>query len=417
MSTHPSHSSEDSERLNLREHAWPLYRTANVCAFVGLIAAVALGYHDNVHSGHWSRFLYAYLVSFMFFLAIALGGLAFVMIQQLVRAGWSVNVRRMAEWLASSIPVLAVLSAPILLSVVFTKGDLYRWAGGTVEGEPLVGFKRFYLQPWFFIFRVIIYFVVWSILGTWFWKQSTKQDQTRDWTLTRRMSAVAAPGMVLYAITVTLASFDFLMSLDPHWSSTIFGVYFFGDCMISVFCVMSLTALFLQSRGFLRQSITVEHYQDLGKYLFAFTFFWGYIAYSQYMLQWYGNMPEETGWWRLRGATTVTADVNAWSGIVLALLFGHLLIPFAGLLSRHVKRSRKGLAFFAVWQLCFVWVDMFFLAMPEFNGRFHLSLIDVAAFLGIGGVFVSVVLRKAAHDALRPLADPRLADSLEFQNI
>jgi hypothetical protein len=417
VATHPTHSPEDSERLSLRDHAWPLYRTAQICAFVGLAAAVLLGYRDNLHTGTWARFFFAYLVSFMFFLAISLGGLAFIMIQQLVRAGWSVDVRRMAEWLASSIPVMAVLSAPIVLSVLFTKGDLYHWAGGHVQGEPLTGFKRMYLNPGFFVLRIVFYFLVWSILGIWFWKQSTKQDVTGDWKLTECMSAVAAPGMVLYAITVTGAAFDLLMTLDPHWSSTIFGVYFFAECMISVFCVMTLTAMYLQSRGFLRQSITVEHYQDLGKYIFAFTFFWGYIAYSQYMLQWYGNMPEETGWWRLRGATTVAADVNAWSGIVLALLFGHLLIPFAGLLSRHVKRSRKGLAFFAVWQLCFVWVDMLFLVMPELNGKFHMSFIDVAAFLGIGGVFVSTVLRKAAHDALRPLHDPRLADSLEFQNI
>jgi hypothetical protein len=417
VAEHPHNSSEDTERLNLREHAWPLYMTAHVCAIVGLLGAVALGYRDYMHSHNWGRFLYAYLVSFMFFLAISLGGLAFTMIQQLVRAGWSVNVRRMAEWLASSIPVMAALSAPIVLSLFLTKGDLFHWAGGTVQGEPLKGFKAFYLQPWFFTLRMVFYFAVWSILGTWFWKQSTKQDHTGDWKITECMAAVAAPGMVIYAITLTGAAFDLIMSLDPHWSSTIFGVYFFAECMISVFSVMALTAMFLQSRGFLRQSITVEHYHDLGKYIFAFTFFWGYIAYSQYMLQWYGNMPEETGWWRLRGATTVAADVNRWSGIVLALLFGHLLIPFAGLLSRQVKRSRKGLAFFAVWQLCFVWVDMLFLIMPELNGKFHFSFIDIAAFFGIGGVFVSVVLRKAAHDALRPLHDPRLTDSLEFQNI
>jgi hypothetical protein len=413
----PHSTSDTSERLNLREHAWPLYMTAHICAIVGLLAAVALGYRDYLHVHNFQRFLYAYLISYMFFLAIALGGLSFTMLQQLTKAGWSVNVRRITEWFASSMPVMAALSAPIIVSLFVTKGDLFHWAGGTLRGEPLTGFKHIYLNPVFMTIRLIFYFAVWSILGTWFWKQSTKQDQTGDWRLTQRMAAVAAPGMVLFGITLTGAAFDLIMSLDPYWSSTIFGVYYFAECAIGSFATVILTALFLQSRGFLKESITVEHFHDLGKYLFAFTFFWGYIAYSQYMLQWYGNMPEETGWWRQRGATTVWADTNHWTCVVLALLFGHLLIPFAGLLSRHVKRSRKGLAFWAVWQLCFVWVDMFFLIMPELNGGFHLGFIEVAAFLGIGGVFVSVALRKAAHDALRPLHDPRLADSLEFQNI
>jgi hypothetical protein len=417
VATQPTDSSATGERLNLREHAWPLYMSALVCAFVGLFGAILLGYRDYVHTESLRRFLFAYLVSFMFFLTISLGGLAFVMIQHLVKAGWSVNVRRIAEWTASSIPVMAFLSAPIVISVFLTKGDLYRWAGGTVSGEPLTGFKHVYLNPVFFTARIIFYFVVWSFLGVWFWKQSTKQDRTGDWMITEKMAAVAAPGLVIFAITMTGGAFDFLMSLDPHWSSTIFGVYFFAECMIANFAVVTLTAMFLQCKGFLRESITTEHFHDLGKYLFGFTFFWGYIAYSQYMLQWYGNMPEETEWWRRRGATTVAADVNGWTWVVVALLIGHLLIPFAGLLSRHVKRSRKGLAFWAVWQLGFVWVDMLFLVMPELNGKFHFSFIDIAAFLGIGGVFVSVVLRRAAHHSLRPLHDPRLADSLQFENV
>ncbi|MGA3066509.1 MAG: quinol:cytochrome C oxidoreductase [Tepidisphaeraceae bacterium] len=417
MSTQSNPTSGDSERLNLREHAWPLYRTSQVVGVVGLLAAVALGYRDYLHVHNYQRFLYAYLISYMFFLAIALGGLSFTMLQQLTKAGWSVNVRRIAEWFASSMPVMAALSAPIIISVFLTKGDLYHWAGGTVRGEPLEGFKRVYLSPAFFTARLIFYFAVWSILGVWFWKKSTLQDQNGDWHLTQKMAAVAAPGMVLFGITLTGGAFDLIMSLDPHWSSTIFGVYYFAECAIASYATITLTAMFLQCKGFLKESITVEHFHDLGKYLFAFTFFYGYIAYSQYMLQWYGNMPEETAWWLRRGATTVWADTNYWTGVALALLFGHILIPFAGLLSRHVKRNRKGLAFWAVWQLCFVWVDMFFLIMPELNGGFHIGPIEVAAFLGIGGIFVSVALRRAAHGALRPLQDPRLMDSLEFQNI
>lgn len=418
MASHSSPKSPETERLNLRSDAWPIYITAKTLAVIGLVGAIVMGYRHYQAEHNFKRFFFAYLVSYCFFLAIALGGLFFVMLQHLTRAGWSVNVRRIAEWLAASMPVMAALSAPIVIAVLMGHGDLYRWAGPN-PGE-LTPFRRHYLNPEFFIIRLVIYFAVWSVLGVWFWKQSTKQDVTGDYHLTSRMQAVAAPAMVLFGLTLTGATVDLLMSLDPGWSSTIIGVYFFADCALAIIATIILTAMYLQSRGFLQESITVEHFHDLGKFLFGFTFFWGYIAYSQYVLYWYASIPEETEWYARRGATTGTSwfnSPNAWTPIVLMLLFGHLLIPFAGLLSRHVKRSRKLLAFWAVWQLAFVWIDIWWLTMPELDGGRHLGLTELAAFIGIGGVVLSVVLRKAAHDALRPLQDPRLADSLAFENV
>jgi hypothetical protein len=233
------------------------------------------------------------------------------------------------------------------------------------------------------------------------------------------MQAAAPLSMVIFALTFTGAMFDLLMTLDTGWASTIFGVYCFAGAMLTILSTIILVVLFLQSRGFLTESVTIEHFHDLGKLLFAFVFFYGYIAYDQYMLQWYANLPEETHWFRLRGASTSVGAANSWSWVTLLLLFGHILIPFAGLLSRHIKRNRALLAFWATWILLMEWVDMFWLVMPQMQSRpeFHIDLIDIAIFLGLGGLVIAIVIRKASHDALRPIHDPRLADSLAFENI
>ena len=222
--------------------------------------------------------------------------------------------------------------------------------------------------------------------------------------------------MILYGLTLTFAAFDLLMSLDPHWFSTIFGVYIFAGCVISIHATIILIAVGLQSKGMLKESITTEHYHDLGKFLFAFVFFWGYIAFSQFMLQWYGNIPEETEWYLRRGATTSIGTINGWTWIILIILFCHVLIPFGGLISRYPKRNPKMLAFWAAWMLCFHWLDLHWLVLPQYNGSFQLGFIDLAMVLAIGGVFSAVIIRKAGHDALRAIRDPRLIDSLQYAN-
>jgi hypothetical protein len=226
-------------------------------------------------------------------------------------------------------------------------------------------------------------------------------------------------GLVFLGLSLTFMAWDWIMSLDPVWYSTIFGVYYFSGCALAVFSSLILSVLFLQSRGLLQKSVTAEHFHDLGKFLFGFTFFWGYIAFSQFMLQWYGNIPDETSWFLHHGASTV--QPNDFSPVLIILLFGHFLIPFGGLLSRHVKRNRTSIGFWAVWVLVFCWLDMFWMVAPQLdNGILHLGPLDLcehlAVLLGIGGIFVAFVVRRAAHDSVRAMRDPRLADSLAFQN-
>lgn len=380
-----------------------------------LLVAMLVGYLMDPTFG---RFFHSYLVSFSFFLSISLGAIFFVLVQHVTRAGWSVGARRMAETLGAVMPMLTALAAPIVLSVVLQNGSLYPWAthgpaGG--EGHDLGAFKHAWFNPFFFFLRLAIYFGTWSLMGFWYWRESVKQDTSGDTSLTGQMQRFAPAALLIYAMTLTFGTMDLLMSLDVHWFSTMFGIYYFSGCAVAIFASLIVILVLLQSRGYVTATITTEHFHDLGKFLFAFTFFWGYIAFSQYMLLWYANIPEETNWYVVRGASTVKP--NGYSPVIIILLFGHLLIPFVGVMSRHVKRRRKLLAFWAVWMLVFHWLDLYWLIMPALDGQFHLGLIDVLCFAGVGGIYLSTAMRIAMQHQLRPIADPRLAESLVFENM
>lgn len=276
--------------------------------------------------------------------------------------------------------------------------------------------KRPYLNIGFWVIRFVVYFGVWIALGLWYLHTSTRQDATADPTLTNKMEGRAPLAVLLFAFTLTFAAFDLLMSLDPVWYSTIFGVYFFAGAFAGGIATLILTTMFLQNRGFLK-AVNVEHFHDLGKLQFAFVFFWGYIAFSQFMLIWYANLPETTYWYADRGASTAVGATNGWTWVSLALLFFNLLIPFAGLLSRHVKRSRKALAFWAVWLLVMHWVDLWWLVMPQYSENVTFGLVEIGCTVGLIGLFLAGAVRLAAKHSLVPVGDPRLGASLGHENI
>ena len=352
-------TSSEPERLELGDRAWSLYWTTTIAGVVGILLAILIGWHEDPTFAH---FFFAYLVAFCFVLSLSLGALFFVLLQFLVKAGWSVNVRRIAEWMAASMPIVAAMSAPLLIAVVMHNGVPYPWSADSwgvpakeqlketvltpalahhhIEGplatEEISASKRKYLSPIAFIARVIAYFAIWSIIGVWYWKQSVLQDQSGNPALTARMQSLAAPALVVCAATATLAAFDLIMSLDPTWSSTIFGVYYFAGAMLGFFAFTILVVVYLQSKGFLTRGITVEHIHDLGKFLFAFTFFFGYIAFDQYMLMWYANIPEETEWYLRRGVST--APGAEWFYLLRAL---HLVREGADSLRRAAVAPRQ----------------------------------------------------------------------------
>lgn len=365
-----------------------------------------------VQDGGTRHLQHSWLLAVTYFITLGLGGLFFVLVQHLVRAGWSVVVRRMAEHVAGALPLMGLLLLPIVVPTLFGNGDLYHWAD-THEREVshLLHEKAPYLNGPFLLVRVLIYVGVWTLLVRAFNRRSLAQDDTGDPALTQWMQTRAAPSVLAFALTLTFFSFDMLMTLNYEWFSTIFGVYIFAGSALALFATLVLFSRRFEKRGELEGIVTTEHYHDLGKLLFAFVFFWGYIAFSQYMLIWYGDIPEETQWFAARW-------VGGWKAVSLVLLFGHFLLPFVGLLSRHVKRNRLLLSGWAVALLVMHLVDLYWLIMPTLSPEgVRVGLIDIACLLGVGGLFLGGVLRRADGRPLVPLQDPRLDESLAFENI
>jgi hypothetical protein len=351
--------------------------------------------------------LETYLVTFAFFLSISLGGLFFVLLEHCTRAGWSVVARRVAEAVAANVWVMAILVIPVVLGM----DHLYHWTdAAAVAHDPLLEAKVGFLNPTFFMIRLAIYFLIWGALATFLYRTSVAQDASGDPALTLRMERVSAPGMVLFALSLNFAAFDLLMSLDPHWFSTIFGVYYFAASVVAFFAVMPKIIYGLQMRGILKNAITVEHYHDFGKLLFAFVVFWAYIAFSQYMLIWYANVPEETEWFLKR-------QTGEWTTVSLLLIFGHFVLPFLLLVSRFIKRRPLLLAITGGFVAAMCWVDMYWLVIPEFSpGVARFGLLDILCFLGMNGVWsAAVVWRLSRHSAIAE-KDPRLEESLVFES-
>ena len=379
-----------------------------VCLVISLVMGL---------SNH-QQFYFSYLIAWVFCLSISLGSLFFVLIQHLTKARWSVVVRRVPEALMWTFPILLILAGPL----VYGMHDLYHWTHSELmdptspEFDELVYGKRQYLNTPFFLVRLLFYFVVWTFVSYRLYTLSLKQDVNSDRNIPAEQRKVSAYGLVLFAVTVAFASFDLLMSLDPHWFSTIFGVYFFAGGFVSALALTALTyAIMQRGGGMLNGVVNQEHYHDLGKLLFGFTVFWTYIAFSQYMLIWYGNLPEETIWYRHR--LEGNWRIHSW-----ALLICHFIIPFIVLLPRSAKRTLPVLSFMCVWMLVMHWFDYHWLAMPVLEGLrgghgeagFH--LLDFTTLLGLFGVVYGFALFRLSNHSLVPQNDPYLADSLRFTN-
>jgi len=394
-----------SETRHLGRRGALLGRAAGAVGAAGVIASLAMA---ALSADGWRRFFFSYLLNFSFLLTLALGALFFVILQHLTRAGWSVVVRRWAEGIAATMPFIAVLAVPI---VAFGTHDLYHWTHAeAVATDHLLQAKRAYLNVPFFVVRLAVYFGLWSLLARFFFRRSLAQDASGDPALTVQMERRSAPSMLAFALTATFAAFDLLMSLDPHWYSTMFGVYVFAGSVVSFFALLIVVVYSGQRAGLLRHAITVEHYHDLGKLLFAFTVFWAYIAFSQYMLIWYASLPEETAWLLRRQS-------NGWGWVGLVLLLGHFLAPFLLLLSRAPKRRPRAVAAAAAWMLVMHWVDLFWVVIPEVAPQRAVPhLLDVTLLVGLGGLAVAMAAWVLREHSLVPQRDPRLQESLRFEN-
>jgi hypothetical protein len=333
------------------------------------------------------------------------------MLQRLTQAEWSVVVRRIAETVMTNFWVLAILFIPIF----FGMHSLYEWThleNPAISGDKLLAGKSGFLNQKFFIIRAVIYIAIWCILSWKLYSYSIKQDQNGDPQETRNAAKLSAPGVPLLILSASFAAIDWLMSLQPHWYSTMWGVYYFAGGGITFMALLIVICVWLRSNGQLNDVITVEHYHDMGKLLFAFNVFWTYIAFSQYFLIWYANLPEETGYF-------IDRKVGDWRGISWLLLFGHFIFPFLALVSRYAKRHPVILPVMSCWMLFIHAVDHFWIVMPTRNTQtvaWGSLWMNIAALAAIGGTCFYFYVNRLSKNSLVPAKDPFLAESLEFEN-
>ena len=351
------------------------------------------------------QFFHSYLTAFVFWTTLSVGALFFLLVHYLAGSVWCIVFRRIAEALAANLPYLAIFSIPVLLGI----GDLYHWSDpAVVATDHLLQKKSAFLNIPFFIVRTIAYFAIWSVTIFLLYRNSLRQDTEKDFDLLSKLRRVGAVGMVLFALTLTFASFDWLMSLDPHWYSTIFGVYIFAGTYVIILSFLVLCSLFLRYYGALKETINVRHYHDLGRLLFAFTIFWAYIAGSQYFLIWYGNVPEETVWFLQRWE-------GSWKYLSVMLVFGHFAIPFLALLFRAAKQNLVILGSMAGLLFVMHFIDLYWIVLPSLHkSGVQFSWLDLTTFIGIGGIQLGLFWKRLISRPLIPVNSPRLSESVKY---
>lgn len=423
MSEHKHHlktADDPSFQLpaSLAALAVPLAAIGAAMLILGFLIGAVAGPGDAAES--WRFTMSAYLVAFTFCFTISLGCLFFVLIQHLCRAGWSVVIRRVAEIFMIAIPALSLMFIPILLASWSPSGILFPWSDsgfGDSHGIPqsIWAEKLRYLNSEWFSVRSVIYLVLLSGLAIYYFRLSRLQDETGELSLTERMQARSGPAVMIFSLVASFAAFDWLMSLAPMWFSTMFGVYIFAGSMLAAHSAITVATYLLQSRGAIRDEVTIEHYHDLGKFLFGFVTFWTYIAFSQFMLIWYANIPEETEWFytRLQGP---------WQTVSYLMIFFHWLFPFLGLLSRHIRRRPTLVFAWSIYLLVVHFFDLYWIVMPQAGptlGGLSGILVTLLLTLGMFGLYIGGMLWFTRCKQVKILAvrDPRLPESLAFENI
>jgi len=350
-----------------------------------------------------TQFLQSYLMAYMFVLGIALGCLALGMVHQLSGGAWGVVIRRPIGAAARTLPLLTLLFLPIALGM----RHLYVWTDASlVAHDEVLQHKHVYLNVPFFLIRAAIYFAVWNALSYFLNAWSLEQDETGDPRIARRMQRLSAGGLLAYGLTITFASFDWLMSLEPHWFSTIYGVLILGGQGLSALAFLIAVLVWLSRRPPLDDIIAPEHFHDLGNLMLAFVMLWAYFAFSQYLIIWSGNLPEEIAWYLHRLQT-------GWRFVGLSLVLFHFVAPFCLLLSRAVKREAQMIVKVALGVLIVRLVDLFWLIAPEFHtAGVWVSWLDVVLPLSLTAIWLGYFVWQLRGRAILPMHDPQFDEAL-----
>lgn len=369
----------------------------SVSIFLGVVL-FALGLYKD-HDRTWHGFL----TSFMYWTNLALGGLFFVAIQHVSKAGWSVNIRRIAEAFTAFIPIAAGAAVVLLVG----SKHLYIWLDpNIVANDAILQGKSAYLNATFAVIRLVVFFAIWLVFSKLIVGNSLKQDHDGEakWTLKNVPLSVAF--LVLFALSYSLFSVDTLMSLQPHWFSTIWGVYNFAGLFQSFLAMLIIFVVYSMKKGWLRGLVSEDHLHDLGKFLKGFTVFMAYIGFSQFLLIWYANLPEETIFYLARSN-------GWWMAITFSLLILKFAVPFLLLLPRWAKRTPNHLLMVSVLVLIMQYVDIYWMVYPNldpYTPKF--SWQEVGSFILLGGLFIWSVTSFLAKNKLVPIRDPRIQESI-----
>ncbi|HWZ54847.1 MAG TPA: hypothetical protein VNZ63_02185 [Verrucomicrobiae bacterium] len=358
---------------------------------------LAVGFVDRV------QFFHSYLIAYLFWLGITLGSLAVLMMQHLTGGRWALVIRRILEAATRTLPLMAVAALPVLVGMK----SLYSWARPD-QDDPVILAKHFYLNPQFFVVRMVIYFAVWLTLAYFLNKWSREEDAGEaGLQLWMRLEGLSGIGLVIYGLTVTFASVDWAMSLEPRWFSTIYGLLFMVGQALSALALAVLVLIWLSDRKPLSQIVRQSHFQDLGSFLLTFVMLWAYLEFSQWLIIWGGNLTDEIPWYlrRLEGV---------WGSVALLLIILGFFLPFFLLLFRNVKRKTRSLLIVAPLILLMRLVDMYWTILPAFGGgKIHLSWMDVALPLGMGGIWLGYFLWQLQRMPILPVHDPRMEGAAE----
>jgi len=397
----------------LKPYLSGLQRKFLLIGLIGIAASIAGYFLDP------SVFFRSYLLAFVFWVSLPLGSLAILMIHQVGGGTWGFAIRRFLEAGTRTLPLLFVFSLPILFLGIH---DLYEWSHlEVVANDKLLTYKQPFLNDASFIERTFIYFAILAIFVYLLNKWSKEQDQTEQTYLTRRMQKLSGPGIVVFFMTVTMASIDWIMSLEPHWFSSIFGViYIVGQGLIT-WAVMTLVAVSLSKKAPMDRLLTQGRLRDLGTFMLATVMLWAYTSFSQLLIIWSGNLPEEITWY-------ITRLNGGWEYLGYGLILFHFAVPFLFLISSTMKSKTKVLVTFAVWLLVARFFDLLWQTRPSFTKvdsgsaylyqttGFTMHWLDIAIMVGIGGLVVSFFFSQLKGRPLIALNDPRFAELYSEDN-
>ncbi len=347
-----------------------------------------------------TQFFRSYLFAFVFWVGVALGSMAILMLHHMVGGTWGFAIRRLLESGTRTFLLMAALVIPILFGMPL----LYKWASPGAVGQGTIWqhvHEHPYLNAPFFIVREVIYFVTWILLAYFLNRWSVEQDRTAEPGLMGRLQNLSGPGLVIYGLTVTYASVDWVMSLEPQWFSTIYGMIFMVSEALAAMAFVTVAVMLLSNRKPLSNVVTPSLFNDYGNLLLTFTMLWAYLSFSQYLIIWSGNLQDEIPWYTSRAT-------GGWAWVALFLIVFHFAVPFLLLLSRFIKRRMRVLAVVAALLILMSMIDLFWLTAPAYERaepQFH--WMDWVAMIGIGGLWTARFISQLKAKPLLPLHDPR----------